>query len=162
MTTAFLLLGSNEGMRMQFLQDARQKIDDSAGQVISTSSIYETAPWGNTDQGPFLNQVIEISTSLEPLLLLGKLQDIETNMGRIRKEKWGPRRLDIDILFYGSRLLKTPLLTIPHPGIPERRFTLVPLVEIAEGFVHPVLKKSMKELLAECKDTLGVERFTGV
>jgi 2-amino-4-hydroxy-6-hydroxymethyldihydropteridine diphosphokinase len=161
MTTAFLLLGSNEGTRMQFLQDARDKIDDTAGQVISISSIYETAPWGNTEQGPFLNQVIEISTNLEPLLLLGKLQDIETNMGRIRKEKWGPRRLDIDILFYGTRLLKTPLLTIPHPGIPERRFTLVPLAEIAEGFVHPVLKKNMKELLAECKDTLGVERFMG-
>lgn len=158
MIRTFLLLGSNEGDRTRLLRDARARIQSLAGAIVKASSLYQTTAWGNTEQAPFLNQVIEIETVLEPLDLLATLQKIEIELGRVRKEKWGPRPIDIDILFYGDVVMSTPMLSIPHPGTPERRFTLVPLTEIAGELVHPVLKKTMSELLASCKDALLVEK----
>ncbi len=159
MIRAFLLLGSNDGDRLVILGNARKAIEASAGKLVSTSSIYETAAWGNNDQAPFLNQAIAIDTPMEALQLLDKLQKIELALGRVRKQRWGPRTIDIDILLYGDLTMSTPILTIPHPGVPDRRFTLVPMAEIAGNLYHPVLRKTMQELLIECKDALAVEIF---
>jgi 2-amino-4-hydroxy-6-hydroxymethyldihydropteridine diphosphokinase len=157
-TGVFLLLGSNEGDKNDFLRKAKERITAELGAIISSSSIYATAAWGKTDQSDFLNQVVEIQTSIEPQLLLEKILLIEKEIGRIRKEKWGPRPIDIDILFYSDRILATPALTIPHAGIPHRRFVLVPLLEIAPTLTHPVLNKSIEKLLKECDDILLVTK----
>jgi 2-amino-4-hydroxy-6-hydroxymethyldihydropteridine diphosphokinase len=160
MIRTFLLLGSNEGDRIRLLTEARERIEILAGAILRTSSIYQTAAWGRTEQAPFLNQVIEIQTEVDPLDLLDRLQKIEVALGRKRKEKWGPRSIDIDILFYGDLVMSTPTLSIPHPGIPDRRFTLVPLTEIAAALIHPSIKKNMLELLDNCDDRLLVEKVT--
>jgi 2-amino-4-hydroxy-6-hydroxymethyldihydropteridine diphosphokinase len=150
----FLLLGSNLGDRFQNLSEARKRI----GSVVQASPIYVTAAWGNTNQPDFLNQVIEISSTLNPEELLRNILDIEIAMGRKREEKWGARIVDIDILFYGDVIIKTPDLTIPHPEMQNRRFVLVPLLDITNK-VHPVLKKTIGQLMEECKDPLEVKRL---
>ena len=151
----YLLLGSNLGKQEENLSLARQSI-----QVISPirteSSIYETQAWGNTRQPDFLNQVIQISFKRSPRELLGQLQEIENKMGRSRTEKWGPRIIDIDILFFEQLVLNETDLIIPHPGIALRRFTLLPLAEIAPEFIHPTLIKNCNQLLKECTDPSGV------
>ncbi|MEO1054155.1 MAG: 2-amino-4-hydroxy-6-hydroxymethyldihydropteridine diphosphokinase [Bacteroidota bacterium] len=153
----FLLLGSNIGDRISNLQRAQTLIGTNQCKVLRYSKIYTTAAWGKTDQPDFLNQVLEVSTSLAPLQLLETILQIEQTMGRRRIEKWGERIIDIDILFYGRQILDTSKLQIPHPHIAERRFTLVPLVELAPGFVHPVLNLSNTSLLNKCSDPLDVE-----
>jgi 2-amino-4-hydroxy-6-hydroxymethyldihydropteridine diphosphokinase len=153
----FLLLGTNQGDRNQHLLMARELIDRNAGKILRFSSIYKTAAWGNTDQPEFYNQVIEIETNYSPSALLIEILRIEELIGRKRLEKWGPRVIDIDILFFKDEIIDDTLLKLPHPGIPERRFTLIPMVEIAPEREHPVLKKSMQTLLLECPDTLSVE-----
>ena len=150
----FLLLGSNLGDRLANLDEAKRQL----GNIVATSSVYETAAWGNTNQGSFLNQVVQINAKLYPEDLLKKIQDIEIGMGRRRVEKWGPRIIDIDILFYKDLVINTPDLVIPHPEIQNRRFTLVPLLELT-NMVHPVLKKTISELLDECNDLLPVTRW---
>lgn len=159
MERAFLLLGSNEGDRMTFLAKAIMAIIQKAGKSFACSSIYETAAWGKDGEPSFLNQVIGIVTSLTPEELLKTAQSIESDLGRIRTEKWSRRTIDIDILFYGSKIIETPDLIVPHPGIAQRKFTLVPLAEVAPHFMHPVLNKTMEELLRECHDTLAVGRI---
>ena len=154
MNGIYLLLGSNMGNRLEFLREAITLLLQSKIEIIDESSIYETAPWGPKDQGWFLNVILEVASSKSPSELLATLLDIEQEIGRIRKEKWGERSIDIDILYYHAEVLETEKLTIPHPGIPDRRFTLVPLVEMAPMAIHPVHHKSHVELLAECKDTL--------
>lgn len=156
MVRAFILLGSNEGNRSDYLEKARLGLNATCGKVVSMSGVYETAAWGNTAQAAFLNQVISIDTKLDPHHLLHSILDIESSLGRIRTKKWASRTVDIDILFYGDHIMNTGELTIPHPAIAERRFTLVPMAEIAPALVHPVLKKSMKRLLQDCSDTLEV------
>lgn len=156
MVRAFVLLGSNEGERATYLENARFRISQLAGKLFAASSIYETAAWGKEDQASFLNQVVGIETSLSPRLLLETLLAIEDSLGRTRTEKWAARTIDLDILFYGDQVVEEPGLVIPHPAIEQRRFTLVPLAEVAPVFIHPVLKKSMKELLVECNDPLEV------
>jgi 2-amino-4-hydroxy-6-hydroxymethyldihydropteridine diphosphokinase len=155
----FLLLGSNQGDPLQNLRKAAREIDERAGKIIRRSSCYKTAAWGISEQPEFYNQVLEIASVRRPELLLEELLLIEQEMGRVRVQKWGPRMIDIDILFYGSEIVDTPDLKIPHPGIPDRRFTLVPLGEIAPDWQHPVMKKSIAELLEVCEDKLPVERL---
>ena len=154
---AFLLLGSNKGDRADYLARARHAIGNRAGNMLSASSVYETAAWGKPDQPPFLNQVVMIETELLPRELLAEALSIEMALGRKPGEKWSQRIIDIDILFYGGLVVQQEDLIIPHLLIAQRRFTLVPLAELAPDFQHPVLKKTIRELLNECDDTLGVE-----
>ena len=152
----YLLLGSNIGDRRKIISDACKLISELAGEIAKNSGIYETEPWGKTSQPAYLNQVIEISSELTPKQLLTTLQLIENKLGRVRYEKWGERTIDIDVLYYGSIIHHEEYLNIPHPEIPSRRFTLVPLVEIAADFINPHLLKSNAQLLSECKDALKV------
>lgn len=154
----FLLLGSNQGQPVENLREAAKKIEQDSGEIVSRSSIYKSAAWGMADQPDFYNQVLQIQSEYPPDVLLAHLLNIEKAMGRIRIQKWGPRVIDIDILFYGKEVWRTASLQIPHPGIPHRRFTLTPLVEIAGNWQHPVSKKSMAVLLEACTDLLKVEK----
>lgn len=162
MNEVYLLTGGNMGNRLVNLQQASRKIKKQAGIVLKKSEVYETAAWGLTDQNPFLNQVLLVSTSLPPEELLQTLLRIEQELGRKRILKMGPRIIDIDILFYNNEIIATPGLTVPHPQIANRRFVLTPLNEIAPGFVHPGLQKTIKELLEICPDKLEVKKYTDV
>jgi len=155
----FILLGSNKGNRLEYLSTAADKIEATVGRIINKSSIYETAAWGNENQESFLNQVIEIKSGYSPEIILTKLLEIETDLGRKRMVKWGPREIDLDILFYGQQVISLPNLTVPHPAIAERRFTLIPLNEIAPLFIHPLAKKTITQVLDECNDILEVKKF---
>ncbi len=159
MNKVYLLLGSNLGGREKFLSLAEKEIEKQIGKIISASSVYETAAWGKEDQDAFLNKVICVETNLKAEKVLEKILSIEKNLGRTRDKKWEARIIDIDILFFNSEIFKSSNLQIPHPHLHERRFALVPLAEIAPEFVHPVLKKTVKELLNECPDELKVERL---
>ncbi len=152
LTMLYLLLGANLGNRALTLRRAVSLISERIGKVVQQSQLYETAPWGVTDQPAFLNQVLTVETSLEPEAILLQTQTIEQELGRVRLEKWGARKIDIDLLYYGQLIRQTDTLTIPHPYLHQRRFTLVPLAEVAPNFVHPILQKTNTELLAECED----------
>ena len=158
-TNAFLLLGTNMGDRVAQLSHARSEIAKEIGTLCSTSSIYETDAWGNEDQPNYLNQVVRVATPLKPHLLLKKINAIEKQMGRVRVNKWESRLIDIDILYYADKVIYELNLQIPHPHLPDRRFALAPLQEIAPGFVHPVLGKTTNELLDETTDPLAVRLF---
>lgn len=155
----YLLLGSNLGDRAANLLYALEALEQVPIEVIAQSELYETAAWGIESQPSFLNQVVEISTELEPESLLQHLLKVEQQMGRKRKVKWGERLIDIDILYYGDRIIEGTTLTVPHPHIPERRFTLVPLCELVPLLVHPVLGKTQQELLNSCSDLLEVQLY---
>ena len=155
----FLLLGSNLGDRPQVLAAAREMIAGQAGSIVNQSAIYETEPWGITDQPAFLNQVLEITTSLLPEDLLRIILNIEHDLGRIRYERWGARVIDIDILYFGQTIMDSARLTLPHPRIQDRRFVLAPLAEIAPVFIHPVLQKTTTKLLEQCPDTSSVSKI---
>lgn len=158
MGTAYLLTGSNLGDRASSLQKANALIVQSCGKIISYSSLYETAPWGLLEQPAFLNQAIAVETSLEPEELMQALLDIEAAMGRIRDARYGPRIIDLDILLYDQVIMEQPILRLPHPALPQRRFALTPLAEIAPALIHPVLQKNIQELLAECTDDSDVQK----
>lgn len=152
----YLLLGTNLGDRKENLEKACQLISQQIGSIRIASSLYETEAWGETDQPLFLNQVIQVNTELSPDELLRHTQAIEQQMGRVRLRKWGERIIDIDILYYHNQIIHTKDLKVPHPGIPDRRFTLAPLSEIAAEAIHPILRKTQEELLNSCTDTLKV------
>jgi 2-amino-4-hydroxy-6-hydroxymethyldihydropteridine diphosphokinase len=155
----YLLLGSNLGNRHQLLDAAQKHISEHIGNITQTSGLYETAAWGKTDQPAFINQVVEVDTDISPKELLHIIQDIENQMGRIRYEKWGERIIDIDILYYNDLAMEEENIKIPHPEIGNRKFTLAPLVEIAADYLHPILRKTNRELLAACTDPLAVTKL---
>ena len=158
MNTAHLLIGGNLGNRKENLLKAISLINEQCGSLTKSSSIYETEAWGKTDQPSFLNQALEITTSLNARQLIRKILKIEKEMGRIRKEKLGPRIIDIDIILFGNEIQDLRFLKIPHPEMQNRRFVLVPLAEIDPTLQHPVFKKTIAELLEECPDNLEVKK----
>ncbi len=184
MKEVFILLGSNRGDRMEYLNRALQLVTENAGTVLAKSAVYETAPWGFDDPMPFLNQVVEIETSLPAESLLGMLLSIEMQLGRKRPADacgchvdkgsadgndasshcqadaaYAGRTIDIDILFYGNTILFTGDLMVPHPRLHNRMFTLAPLNEIAPDFIHPILRKPISLLARECPDHAEVKIF---
>ncbi len=160
MHITYLLLGSNLGNRRKYLSLAISEIQTKIGTIVRRSSLYQTASWGKHDQPDFLNQVIELKTSLQAQELLSGILKIESDLGRKRLEKWGSRIIDIDILLYEDLIINDPKLIIPHPYLAFRRFCLMPLCEIAPEFIHPVLKKSIQQLLLELSDDLLVKRLS--
>ena len=155
---AFLLTGGNIGNRQLNLQKAAQLIERQVGQVVAKSAFYETAAWGLEDQPTFLNQALHISTAHNAHDLLHILLNIEQQLGRVRFAKYGPRTIDIDLLFFNDEIINTAELVIPHPQIENRRFVLAPLCELASDYLHPVLHKTIAQLLRECPDLLPVSR----
>ena len=154
----YLLLGSNEGDRQQWLDRAMVQIEANCGPILKRSAVYTTAAWGVEDQPDFLNMAIAVDTTLPARELLGAINAVEQELGRQRRVKWGQRTLDIDILFYGDEIINEADLQVPHPGLPDRRFALEPLNEIAPELVHPVRKVSISTLLRNCKDALPVNK----
>ncbi len=148
----YLLLGSNIEDRLTNLNEAVRLLIDQGISIVKYSPIYETAPWGILDQNWFLNLAIQVQTDLAPVHLLKSCQEVENQMGRKRKEKWGPRIIDVDILYFKYQKIDTEGLIVPHPGIPDRRFTLILLNDLIPNHNHPTLNKSHAQLLAECKD----------
>lgn len=160
MNKAYLLTGGNVGDRMRQLERARKEITEQCGRLTKISSVYDTAAWGQTDQASFLNQALELETLMTSVQLLRKVLDIEKKMGRIRKEKYGPRIIDIDILLFNDEISDYSFLQLPHPELANRRFALLPLTEIAPGLIHPLLHKSISVLLDECNDKLEVKKYS--
>lgn len=159
MTLVYLSLGSNSGDRVKLIEQAISFINLSENlDLVRTSALYETEPWGVKDQNWFLNVVVEIKTSLPAQDLLLKLQNIEKTLGRNRQveRRWGERTMDIDIIFYGKEKIETEILTIPHPRMQERAFVLVPFLELIPDFVHPILGKTISELYDELEDVEDV------
>ena len=156
----YLLLGSNLGDREQVIEDAIAQIGTEIGKVFIVSSFYETAAWGKEDQPPFVNVAVGLETSLGPLQVLNKALEIEKGLGRVRYEKWGSRLIDIDVILYGDQIVELEnVLHIPHPQMQFRKFVLVPLAEIAGNIVHPVLQKSISNILENLRDDLSVLKF---
>ncbi|HNW94746.1 MAG TPA: 2-amino-4-hydroxy-6-hydroxymethyldihydropteridine diphosphokinase [Anaerolineaceae bacterium] len=157
MAVVFLGLGTNLGSRAENLSAAREQLAAQM-RLLRASSVYETEPWGFREQPAFLNQVVQAETDLSPLKLLRFLKRLEKQLGRTETFRYGPRLIDMDILFYDRAVINTRRLQIPHPRLPERAFVLVPLAEIAPDFVHPVLERTMRELLRDCPDQESVRK----
>jgi 2-amino-4-hydroxy-6-hydroxymethyldihydropteridine diphosphokinase len=156
--SAYLSLGSNVGNRQRQLDNAIEHLK-SVGHIVSVSSFYETEPVEFTDQPWFLNCAVALETTQTPEQLLETLLAIEKEMGRLRSQRKGPRTIDIDVLLLGDAILDSPRLTIPHPALHQRRFVLEPLAEIAPDACHPILKKTIRELLEELPTGQTVRRL---
>jgi 2-amino-4-hydroxy-6-hydroxymethyldihydropteridine diphosphokinase len=149
----FLGLGSNIGNREEYLKKGVAAIGKMReSRIFRLSSIYETEPWGRKNQEPFLNQVVEIETQLDPKELLDVCQNIEKRLGRQKRDRWGPRAMDIDLLLFGEMIVEEKSVCVPHPLLPERLFVLIPLAEIDPTVVIPGLKKTVKEAIETCLD----------
>lgn len=161
MNSAFILLGGNIGNRQQLLADAMILITQKAGEIAKFSAIYETDAWGFEADQKFLNQVLEIMTIYTPQKLLAILKDIELKLGRIRKtgDLYNNRSIDLDILFYNNIVIQEEDLQIPHPRLHLRKFTLLPLLEIAQDKIHPGFNQNIADLLYQCDDELNVTLF---
>lgn len=163
MREVFLGIGSNLGDREDNLRNAVVRIGKLAGEVLAYSSVYETEPWGFQAGEDFLNMVLKLKTALNPKELLRCILSIELEMGRVRvANQYSSRIIDIDILLYEDLIVDDEELTIPHPRLHDRKFVMVPLCEIDAGFVHPVLKKSLADLLAVCKDDNKVRKKNSI
>jgi 2-amino-4-hydroxy-6-hydroxymethyldihydropteridine diphosphokinase len=157
--SVYLLLGSNLENRVEKLNEAIIGLSKIGLTMVTKSSLYQTKAWGLETQPDFINQVIEVQTSLNPTECLHAILQLEQSMGRQREIHWGPRTIDIDILLYGNEIVVQPNLVIPHREIANRRFTLVPLAELASDLMHPVLNKNIRTLLLECPDKLEVTKL---
>ncbi len=159
MNVSYILTGSNLGNRLEYLLNAKEAIIETVGAIVNNSCVYETAAWGLEDQPFFLNQALEIHTALSASSLLDHLLKIEKDLGRNRDVKYGPRFIDIDILFFNEEVIEQKGLTIPHPQLHKRRFALQCLNDIASSFVHPIFFKTVQQLLSECADPLPVKKI---
>lgn len=148
------------GDREENLATARLLLNKDCGTIVQSSSLYETAAWGKTDQPAFLNQALALDTELNARQLIRRILKAEKSMGRIREEKYGPRIIDIDILLFNQEKHNYHFLKLPHPELPNRRFALLPLAEIAAAVMHPVLNKTIALLLEECRDELEVKQLS--
>ena len=150
---AYIGIGSNLGDKARNCREAIERIGAAEeNKLVGRSSLYRTEPWGNEEQDWFVNAVIAIRTSFDPDGLLQHLKNVEEQLEKKKEERWGPRNIDLDILFFNDEILKTPGLTVPHPFLHLRRFVLVPLQEICPDFIHPQLKLSVRELLERTND----------
>ena len=159
MNKIYLLLGGNIGNRQQKILQAIDLIKKKIGKIIRQSRLYQTAAWGKTDQPDFLNQVIIIETSLTAEKIMQAIIAIEKKLGRVRSIKNAARAIDIDILFFNKEIIQQKNLLVPHPEIQNRRFVLVPLNQLSPNFKHPLLQKTIHELLKICPDKLDVKKF---
>lgn len=160
MNIVFLGIGTNLGDRESNLRSALKMIEKEVGIITGSSAVYETEPWGFESENHFLNMVVKVDTIFKPAGLLKRIMMAETLLGRLRQgAKYSSRVIDIDILFFNDLVIDRPGLKIPHPGIPDRKFILVPLCDLAPGFMHPLLKKPLRQLLDECKDKGEVGMF---
>jgi 2-amino-4-hydroxy-6-hydroxymethyldihydropteridine diphosphokinase len=161
MGRVFVSMGSNLGDRLRFLRDAVHALGNEPGLIItSISSVYETEPVGKKDQPQFLNAAIELSSLLSPDSVLVHLKHVEKAVGRTPSVKWGPREIDLDLIYLGDLVVKSPTLSLPHPEAVKRRFVLTPLAEIAPDFVDPAMGRSLLELLQDCTDSCSVVRIS--
>ena len=161
MNRAYLCLGGNIGDREKALQLALTKINATAGKIITKSAIYETEAWGVENQQAYLNQCVKIETTHSPEDLIATLLNIEKSLGRERSFNhiYESRTLDIDILFYNDFVVNKDHLVIPHPRLHLRKFVLIPMNEISQDYLHPILNKTIFSLLKECEDTSEVNHF---
>ena len=159
--TIFLLLGSNIHPRTVYLKKAIEFIDNSLGEIISISSLYESEPWGFEASVAFLNRVVCLESSFEPLEILKRTQEIERLLGRTTKTNgvYVSRTLDIDLLFFDDEIIDLPELTVPHAQIANRRFTLIPLAEVDPAKIHPGLNRTCRQLLDDCTDSSKVWKY---
>ncbi len=158
--TAYLLLGGNLGDRVANLKKAIELLNDKVGGVLSVSSLYETAAWGKTDQPAFLNQAVALQTRLSALEVLDLALNIEQELGRVRKDKWGERLIDIDLILFGDQVINIPdKLQVPHPHMQHRKFVMEPLAEIAPDVLHPVLGETMLSICQNISDPLEVKKI---
>ncbi|MGQ7855131.1 2-amino-4-hydroxy-6-hydroxymethyldihydropteridine diphosphokinase [Pedobacter sp. WC2501] len=159
-STAYLLLGGNLGNREANLKKAIELLNDKIGKVITSSSLYETAAWGKTDQPAFLNQAIALQTNLSALEVLDLALGIEQELGRVRKDKWGERLIDIDLILFGDQIINIPdKLQVPHPHMQDRKFVMEPLAEIAPEVIHPVLGETILSISRNIDDPLEVKKL---
>jgi 2-amino-4-hydroxy-6-hydroxymethyldihydropteridine diphosphokinase len=161
MEKCYILFGSNMGDKSEIFEQACALINNRCGRIVAVSSAYESEPWGFEADEWFLNRLIVIETELAPDELMRQLLDIEAELGRVRHpeiEGYTSRVVDLDILYYGNRVMQTPMVTVPHPRLHLRRFALMPLCELIPDFVHPVLQQTQRELLEACLDAMEVRK----
>jgi 2-amino-4-hydroxy-6-hydroxymethyldihydropteridine diphosphokinase len=156
---AIIMLGGNIGDTICIFESARTLIKESGAEILAESAVFRTDPWGDELQRTFLNQSILVETDLDPYRLLILLQKVEFHHGKNTQYENGPRTLDLDIIFFDELILSSITLSIPHPRAHLRRFNLLPMSQIVPNFVHPVLKKTVSELLYECSDPLEVKEL---
>lgn len=162
MEDVYLLLGVNLSNRERQLTEARTRIAAEIGRITAQSELYETASWGGVGTQPdYLNQVVCVASTRSPQDILKAIHRIEEDLGRVRGQKWEARVIDIDILFYGQRVVDLPDLQIPHPYFQDRNFAMIPMVELAPDFIHPRLGVRVADLLASSEDLLEVRSFPG-
>ena len=159
MEKVVFIIGGNLGDRMKFIQQAYKMLRENFSDPLLSSSVFETAAWGEASEGEYLNQVLVFPTNLTAEVVLTIIQEIENRLGRKREEKWGNRTMDIDILYFGQQVIQNQDLIIPHPFISQRRFVLEPLVEILPDFLHPIFQISNTQMLEGCSDISAVVRI---